>query len=194
METEMVEGVGKSRATRLAIGVAILFVPALLRAADIEGTLSVPKPDRAVVYVDGIAGTFAGGKAKLDQRNKVFSPYVLPIVKGTTVQFLNSDDLVHNVFGVGPDEFDLGNWTKGIMREHTFNQVGQVTLLCNVHPEMEAYVLVLQNPYFAQPDSGGKFHIANVPPGEYVVAAWYQGKVRKQKVRVPVTGTATVIF
>lgn len=189
-----VGGAGKSWVTRLLMIAAVLLVPAFLPAADIEGTLGVPKPDRAVVYVDGIAGTFSGGKAKLDQRNKIFSPYVLPVLKGTTVQFLNSDDLVHNVFGVGPDEFNLGNWTKGIVREHTFNQVGQVTLLCNMHPEMEAYVLVLQNPYFVQPDSGGKFRIANVPPGEYVATAWYQGKVRKQKVKVLATGTVTVTF
>lgn len=190
----MVESVGKSWARRLPIAMAVFLVPAYLEAADIEGTLSVPKPDRAVVYVEGGAGTFSSGKAKLDQRNKVFSPYVLPILKGTTVVFLNSDDLVHNVFGVGADEFNLGNWTKGIVREHTFNKLGDVIILCNVHQEMEAHVLVLQNPYFAQPDGSGKFRIANVPPGQYGVIAWYQGKVRKQKVTVPATGTATVSF
>ena len=194
MSKDMVKSVGKRLATRLPMVVAVLLVPAFLRAADIEGTLSVPKPDRAIVYVDGIAGTFSGEKARLDQRNKVFSPYVLPVVKGTTVQFMNSDDLVHNVFGVGADEFNLGNWTKGIVREHTFNKVGEVIILCNVHQEMEAYILVLQNPYFAQLDSGGKFRIANVPSGEYVVTAWYQGKARKQKVKVLGTGTATVSF
>lgn len=191
---EMVEGIGKNWARRLPFIVAIFFVPAFLEAADIEGTLSVPKTGRAVVYVETVAGTFSGGRAKLDQRSKVFYPFVLPVVKGTTVEFLNSDDLVHNVFGVGADEFNLGNWTKGIVREHTFSKLGDVTILCNVHQEMEAHVLVLQNPYFALPDSGGKFRIANVPPGEYGVAAWYQGKIRKQRVKVPVTGTATVSF
>ena len=194
MRTYEASVVDRSLATRLSVVVVVLLVPGFLSAADIEGTLSVPKPDRAVVYVDAIGGTFSGGKAKLDQRNKVFSPYVLPVVKGTTVQFLNSDDLVHNVFGVGADEFNLGNWTKGIVREHAFNQAGQVTLLCNVHPEMEAYILVLQNPFFAQPDTSGRFRIANVPPGEYVVTAWYQGKARKQKVKVPGTGAVTVSF
>ena len=194
MRKDMVKSVGKRLAMRLPMVVAALFVPAFLRAADIEGTLSVPKPDRAVVYVDGIAGTFSGGKAKIDQRNKVFYPYVLAVVKGTTVEFHNSDDMVHNVFGVGADEFNLGNWTKGIVHEHTFNKLGEVIVLCNVHQEMEAYILVLQNPYFAQLDSGGKFRIANVPPGEYVVTAWYQGKARKQKVKVLGTGTATVSF
>lgn len=194
MTHNMVKNVGRLLGARLPIVAAALLVPTLVMATDIEGTLTVPKPDRAVVYVDAVAGTFAGGKAKLDQRNKIFYPYVLAVVKGTSVEFQNSDDMVHNVFGVGADEFNLGNWTKGVVREHTFNKTGEVILLCNVHPEMEAYVLVLQNPFFAQPDSAGRFRIANVPAGEYVVTAWYQGKVRKQKVTVPATGAATVKF
>ena len=194
MTNTWTQHVGRLPGMQLPMVVAALLVPASLVAADIEGTLSVPKPDRAVVYVEGVAGTFAGAKAKIDQRNKVFYPYVLAVVKGTTVEFHNSDDLAHNVFGVGADEFNLGNWTKGIVHEHTFNTLGEVTILCNVHQEMEAYILVLQNPFFAQPDSGGKFRIANVPPGEYVVTAWYQGKVRKQKVKVPGVGNATVSF
>jgi plastocyanin len=178
----------------LLVATMLLVAPACLSAADIEGTLNVPKPARAIVYVDTVAGTFESGKAILDQQNKVFSPYVLPVVKGTSVEFHNSDELLHNVFGVGADEFNLGNWTKGVVRQHTFTKSGEVTLLCNVHPEMEAYVLVLQNPYFARPDGSGKFHIANVPPGTYVVKAWYQGKVKQQNVKVPATGNVTVSF
>ena len=84
MSKNMVESVGKSLAMRLPMVVAVLLVPAFLRAADIEGTLSVPKPDRAVVYVDGIAGTLSGAKAKLDQRNKIFSPWtVVPFTTAT---------------------------------------------------------------------------------------------------------------
>ena len=183
-------------------GVKLLAAAALLsfalgpwlEAGNIEGAVAVAKPDQAMVYVETIQGTFNGGKVKMDQQNKVFSPYVLPVVKGTTVEFLNSDTLLHNVFGVGADEFNLGNWTKGIVREHTFNKLGEITILCNVHPEMEAYILVLQNPYFAQPDGSGKFHIASVPPGDYVVKAWYRGKTKKQNVKVAATGSVTVNF
>lgn len=186
--------VGKILGTRLLMVLAAFLAPVHLRAGDIEGTLSVPKADRAVVYIETVAGTFGAGKAVMDQQNKVFSPYVLPVVKGTNVEFHNSDEMVHNVFGVGADEFNLGNWSKGVVREHTFNKLGEVTLLCNVHPEMEAYVLVLQNPYFAQPDGGGKFRIANLPAGSYAVKAWYRGKVRTQDVKVPATGSVTVSF
>ncbi|MBI3671024.1 MAG: hypothetical protein HY237_14745 [Acidobacteria bacterium] len=174
---------------------AVLLVPfAGLKAGDIVGTLAVAKPDQAVVYVETVAGTFRAERAKMNQQNKVFSPYVLPVVKGTAVEFHNSDELQHNVFGVGADEFNLGNWTKGIVREHTFNKPGEVSILCNVHPEMEAYVLVLQNPYFSRLENDGKFRIANVPPGEYVVKAWYRGKAKKQTVKVPATGSVTASF
>ncbi len=164
------------------------------RAGDIVGTLAVAKPDQAVAYLETVSGSFHPERIKMDQLNKVFTPYVLPVVQGTTVEFHNSDELQHNVFGVGADEFNLGNWTKGIVREHTFVKPGDVTLLCNVHPEMEAHVLVLQNPYFARPDNSGKFNIANVPPGEYVIKAWYAGKTKKQNVKVPANGSVTVSF
>lgn len=173
---------------------ALLVSAAWSSGGEIVGTLAVPKPEQAVVYVETVAGTFHGERAKMDQQNKVFSPYVLPVVQGTTVVFNNSDEMQHNVFGVGAEEFNLGNWTKGVTREHTFNKLGEVAILCNVHPEMEAYVLVLQNPYFARPEGDGKFRIANVPPGEYVVKAWYRGKVKKQTVKVPATGSVTVAF
>ena len=174
--------------------VALLGFAAWSRAGDIVGTIIVAKPDQVIVYVETVPGTFRPERTKMDQQNKLFIPYVLPVLKGTTVEFHNSDELQHNVFGVGADEFNLGNWTKGIMREHTFNKPGEVTLLCNVHPEMEAYVLVLQNPYFSKLDSDGKFRIANVPPGEYVVKAWNRGKTKKQTVKVPATGSVTVAF
>lgn len=191
----MRKAIGTIIYTFLLIGLlAVLVSAALPGGGEIVGTLTVPKTDQAVVYVETVTGTFRGEHAKMDQRNKVFTPYVLPILKGTTVEFINSDELQHNVFGVGADEFNLGNWTKGITREHTFDKLGEVTILCNVHPEMEAYILVLQNPFFAQPDSSGKFRIAGVPPGEYVVKAWYRGKIKKQTVKVPATGSVTANF
>ena len=173
---------------------AVLGYAPWSRAGDVVGALAVPKPDQAIVYVETAPGTFHNERVKMDQQNKVFLPYVLPVVKGTTVEFHNNDDLEHNVFGVGGDEFNLGNWTKGILRQHTFDKLGETVILCNVHKEMEAYILVLQNPYFARLDNSGKFRIANVPPGDYVIKAWYRGKVKKQSVKVPATGSVTVDF
>lgn len=163
-------------------------------AGDLVGTVSAPKPDRAVVFVEGVKGAFPAKDQEIDQKGKVFIPYVLPLVKGTKVAFHNDDNLAHNVFAIGADEFNLGTFNKGAVREHTFTKNGDVTLLCNVHPEMEGHVLVLDNPYFALPDASGKFQISGVPAGEYVLKAWYGGKVKKQTVKVPASGTVTVAF
>lgn len=172
----------------------LLLSAGILRAGDIVGTLSVPKPEHVVVYVENVPGTYPGGHLKMDQLRKLFIPYVLPIVQGTTVEFHNSENLQHNVFGVGADEFNLGTYSQGMSRPYTFRKLGEVDVLCNVHPEMEGYILVLQNPYFAQPDASGRFHIAGVPPGEYVLKAWYQGKTKKQAVKVSATGNVSADF
>lgn len=178
----------------VVLGTTFLATIPNLMAGDLVGRIAVAKPDQAVVYVETVPGAFHGNRVKIDQRNKEFTPHVLPIVQGTTLEFHNSDDLRHNVFGVGADEFNLGSWAKGGFREHAFNKLGEVVILCDVHPEMEAYVLVLQNSYFAQPDAKGQFRIPAVPAGEYVVKAWYRGKTKKQTVKVPPTGNTTVTF
>lgn len=183
-----------NRAGLLAVLVVLSLPAGRLRAGDIVGALAVPRPDQAVVYVERAPGTFHGGNAKMDQHGKVFIPYVLPVVQGTAVEFHNSDNLQHNVFGVGADKFNLGTYTQGMARSYTFNKLGEVAVLCNVHPEMEAYILVLQNPFFTQLDGSGKFRIAGVPPGDYAVTAWYHGKTKHQNVKVPATGSVTVNF
>jgi plastocyanin len=176
-----------------------MFFAALLlahscMAGDIEGALRKGRPENAVVYVEKVPGSFPGRHAEMDQNHKAFVPSVLPIVQGTTVEFHNSDNVQHSVFALGAEEFDLGTYGLGATREHTFNWLGEEDILCNVHPQMQGYILVLQNPYFAQPEHSGKFRIADVPAGEYVVMAWYKGKTRKQNVKVPAKGSASVRF
>lgn len=178
----------------LLVGLLALLASSRSVAGDLVGTITVPKPDQTVVFVDGVNGAFPATRAEMDQKGKVFTPYVLPVVKGSTVAFRNHDNLQHNVFSVGADEFNLGTFGSGDVREHTFNKLGDAAILCNVHPEMEAHVLVLSNPYFAQPDGNGKFHITGVPAGDYVIKAWYAGKIKKQNVKVPAGGSITVNF
>ena len=182
---------------RLLVPLAIMVVVSLsgwLWAGEVVGKVAVPKPDHVIVYIENVAGSYPVTHAKIDQQNKVFTPFVLPVVQGSTVEFHNSDNLAHNVMGVGGDEFNLGSFSKDMVREHTFSKPGQVSLLCNIHPEMESHVLVLQNPYFARPNGNGEFHLANVPPGDYVIKAWYERKVKKQNVKVPASGSVTVDF
>lgn len=120
---------------------------------------------------------------EIDQKGMLFIPSVVPVVRGTTVRFLNSDPTPHNVFS--PEgKYNLGTWPKGESRDYKFDKPGVYTQLCRVHPEMEAYVVVLDTPYFATSDKAGRFEIKNVPPGKYTLVTW--GK-RLKKLEQPIT-------
>ena len=185
--------------------IALLFlsVPAALQAGTIEGTVTA-KGARdardAVIYVDKVPDkTFAPPKepAKMDQKNMVFLPHVLPILAGTKVDFLNSDAVLHNVFTPDKvaDKFNLGTWPQGQKRSYTFKNVGSAVMLCNVHPEMEAFVVVLPTLYFAKTGPDGKFKIEGVPAGSYTVQIWHEKlKAQAASVAVPAEGTATIAF
>lgn len=111
----------------------------------------------------------------LDQINLTFVPHILPVVAGTTVVFPNSDEVRHNVFSSSrAKRFNLGSYPQGASRSVTFDKLGEVALLCNVHAEMSAYVVVLETPYFAVTDRRGNFTIENVAPGQYTVRTWHE--------------------
>lgn len=116
----------------------------------------------------------------MDQRGKVFSPHVLPVLMGTTVEFLNSDSFAHNVFSPDGEKYDLGKWDQGQKRTHTFEQPGVYTQLCRVHPEMVGYVVVLKTPYSAMADQEGKFRIPEVPAGTWTLKIWNERLRSKQ--------------
>jgi plastocyanin len=155
----------------------------------------------AIVYVDKIAGkTFAAPKEhpRMDQKNLMFVPHVLPVLSGTTVDFVNSDDVLHNVFSPDKccDKFNLGSWPKGQTKPFTFKEPGCVaTLLCNVHPEMEGFVVVVETPYYAVSTKDGSYEIKDVPSGKYTVKIWHE-KLKGQDVavEVPEKGDVTVDF
>jgi plastocyanin len=119
----------------------------------------------------GLSVTPPAAPVEMDQQGMEFVPHVLPVVKGTAVRFLNSDPVRHNVFSPEGD-YNLGNWRRGEAREHTFDENGVFTQLCRRHDDMEAFVVVLDTPYFATTDPAGAFEITNVPSGEYTLVAW----------------------
>lgn len=112
----------------------------------------------------------------IDQANLRFVPRLLVVLPGTTVDFRNSDPILHNVFGPPhPDGgFDLGTYPRTHSRSHTFTALGAHAILCNVHPEMVAYVLVVATPYHAVVDSSGRFLIEEVPAGRYSINVWHR--------------------
>ncbi len=133
--------------------------------------------------------------ARLDQRGLDFVPHVLVVPVGTTVRFRNSDTVLHNIFapGLGGEAFDLGTWPTGEERAHRFLRTGVTTLLCNVHPEMEAFIVVVPTPWYARTDADGRFRIADVPPGRYRLHAWHERCERiVREIEVPVATPLTL--
>lgn len=109
------------------------------------------------------------------QREKTFLPHVLAIPVGTSVQFRNDDRIYHNVFSIAkPNEFDAGIRATGATYVKTFSHPGVVQLLCNIHATMNAYVVVVESPYYAKAQASGAFTIHDVPPGRYDLAAWHE--------------------
>jgi plastocyanin len=154
----------------------------------------------AVVYIQNASGTFAASKPEtIDQKQMQFIPHVLPVVAGTTVKFLNDDPTAHNVFSPDNEKFNLGTWPQGQTKDYAFAKCAKFpcvyTLLCRVHPEMEGYVVVLQNPYFAVSSKDGRYTIDGVPPGNYTLAVWHQkAKAQPKPVTVDAGKPATVDF
>ena len=155
----------------------------------------------SVVYVDTIAGkTFPAPTQHpiVDQKGLKFQPHVTVVLAGTTVDFLNSDSVAHNVFwtSIGGNKklgHNLGTWPQGEKRSFKFDTPGAVPLFCNVHSEMSGDIVVVATPYFATSDQAGNYKIENVPNGSYTVTAWHEG-VKKQSKPVTASGEGKVDF
>jgi hypothetical protein len=120
---------------------------------------------------------------------------VLPIMRGTVVEFTNSDDVQHNVFSPSDiaGKFNLGTYGPGAARTVTLSQSGDVRVLCNIHMEMEAHILVLDGPLFSMTAADGRYRIADVPAGKYVLKVWQEHWFpRTQSVEAPASGDVTV--
>jgi len=170
------------------------------RAGDIEGKVAGMK-GKSVVYVDTIGGKSFPAPTDhpvIDQKGLMFSPNIVVVQQGTTVDFKNDDNVAHNVFwpSIGGDKKltkNLGTWPKGEKRSFTFDRAGVVPLLCNVHPDMAGYLIVSPTPYFAQTDESGNYKIKDVPNGSYKVVVWHEG-ARNQSKPVTVAGGGKADF
>jgi len=140
--------------------------------------------------------------AVMDQRGLVFVPHVMAVQKGTTVDFLNSDNDRHNVYFLHDETgrtLDIGTWGPGETVSHTFKETGLVITLCQLHLEMAAYILVLEHPFFTVAEIDAKtqratYEIRGVPAGEYLLKAWHKKLGMKTgAVRVTVAAGETAI-
>jgi plastocyanin len=186
------------RSLVLAVLVMTAFVTS--EAGTISGKVSGVAGE-SVVYVDAIQGkTFPAPTQQpvMDQKGLMFQPHIMVVQQGTTVEFLNSDSVAHNVFwiSIGGNKklgHNLGTWPKGEKRSFKFDTSGVVPMFCNVHPEMSAFIVVVPTPYFATSDQAGSYKIENVPDGSYTVTAWHEG-AKSQSKPAAVSGDAKADF
>ena len=153
----------------------------------IKASAPVAPPDlaAAVVYLEGAfpAGTNSAGVVRMEQRHFQFKPAVLPVRKGTLVEFPNLDDDYHNVFSYSKvKRFDLGRYKKEEKPPaQKFDKPGIVKLFCEIHEHMRGTILVLDTPYFQKTGEDGKFQLTNIPPGKYTLKAWIDESTTLQK-------------
>ncbi len=180
----------------------------------VEGTLQVkktyvdctgPKSDKDVVVylipLDKAKLAAPVAHANMNQKGLNFVPHVLAVQKGTTVDFLNEDSVNHNVSSPSSCcQFDLGQWGKGVVKSHLFDAEGDSVILCSLHPEMAAHVVVLNTPYFktvelvtnnAEKKQYADYSIKGVPAGKYTLKVWNKKLVSEDQVVTVTDGTAT---
>ncbi len=185
------------QAVLLAVALGLLCGQRLL-AGMIEGRVHRADPSNTVIWVDDVEGSSPAPQrsAVMEQKGLRFVPHVLAIQAGSTVEFPNHDPLAHNVFSISDAKrFNLGLYGNGTTRRLTFDRPGVVELLCNVHSEMSAYIVVVKNSFFASPGDDGSYRISDVPAGRHRLRYWRENaETEERTVDVPATGSATVNF
>lgn len=164
----------------------------------VRTTSGVMREDRSnvVVFLDGgppLSFPPPRRRPSLSQKDRRFEPRVLPVLRGTTVDFPNDDTVFHNVFSLSKDRpFDLGAYEQGCCESVDFPRSGLVLIHCNIHPQMVANIVVLENPYFTLTDEAGLFVLPEVPDGTYSLRTWheYGGETREE---VIVTGESMLL-
>jgi plastocyanin len=154
----------------------------------------------AVVYLelpgrvvrDGADPTLLGGA--IEMKGREFLPHVRPVLAGSEVAFPNKDPFSHNVFSnseLGP--FDLGLYRRGASRATDFDRPGVYPIYCNIHSKMVSFVVASPTPWLTRPSADGRFVLAGVPEGSYVLHVWHEraGEVERE-ITVTRNGTAEV--
>ncbi|HTE41208.1 MAG TPA: methylamine utilization protein [Steroidobacteraceae bacterium] len=130
---------------------------------------AVPKPG-------SVAGAAKSTKAIVDQRDKEFVPLVSVVRVGTSVEFPNSDNIRHQVYSFSPAKvFNLKLYSGRPSSPVTFDRPGVVTLGCNIHDQMIAWVLIVDSPWYAKVGTNGSVTLKDLPAGDFTLHAWHPG-------------------
>lgn len=195
---------------RILLACGCLISAAALAGNSVGGTVflvdqageALPNSANFVVFVEGIdpASRSAllnthseGDPPHISHKGQAFSPRVLVITTGTTVDFKNDDRIYHNAFSLSKQKtFDLGIYPEGTSKFVTFEQPGLVRVYCNMHPDMISNILVLDNPYFSVTRDDGNYRIDDLPNGTFSLRVWAENAGELER-RVVITGDQAVI-
>ncbi len=163
-------GMGRSATVSGKVELAFSQDPNVRKHLDYSGV---------VVWLEPVSGAAvlpaASRHAEMLQKNKTFTPHVLAITVGTTVDFPNRDFIFHNAFSnYNGETFDIGLYPPRTTKSTLFNRAGVVRVFCNIHPTMSAVIVVLKSPYFGVSDHSGAFQILKVPPGSYRLRVFHE--------------------
>ena len=161
----------------------------------------LPTAANIVVFVEGndsassnvlLQMQKAASPPHISHKEQAFSPRVLVITAGTTVDFKNDDRIYHNAFSLSKAKpFDLGIYPEGTSKYVTFNEPGLVRVYCNMHPAMISNILVLGNQYFTLTSDDGRFRIGSLPNGNFTLRIWSENAEQQSRV-LNVTGNQTL--
>ena len=147
------------------------------------GTVKFPVPTKPVV---------------LDQKGCTYNPHVFGIQVGQSLDIVNSDETLHNVHALpkANREFNRGQGLKGIKSTTTFTVPEvMVPFKCDVHKWMNAWVGVLEHPFYAVSGKAGAFALAGLPPGTYTIEAWHEKLgVQTQQVTIGAKESKNISF
>jgi len=191
------------RRSCVTILLGVLWVANLAQAGEVKGKVSaagLKSAQNIAVYIDAIPGKKFDHPAQhvaVDQQNLIFLPHTAVILQGTTVEFLNHDNVAHNVYWPSIDGDKKLRHSMTIVspnqkKSFEFDNLGVAQILCNLHPEMIGYIVVVPTPYFALTGPDGTFSIKDVPPGTYTLKTWSEdGKATSQTITTD--GAATSV-
>ena len=187
-----------------AVGLCLCVFARAVAGQTVSGVISLEeRPDAergdlrgAVVYLEPKSGAAPADvpdmrQATIAMRGREFIPHVQVLLAGGSVAFPNEDPFSHNVFTnveLGP--FDLGLYRRRASRSARFVRPGVYPIYCNIHSKMVSFVVAVPSPWATQPDANGRFVLRAVPPGSYVLHAWYErgASETRRDVVVPAAG------
>ena len=172
-----------------------LSFPRIVGVVHFSATGKAPTSGGVVFLEDALKQPGVAMSAAINVDHKQFSPFISVITTGGTATFGNKDALTHHVFSPDVQKWDTGYLKQNETAARTFDSPGAVSLLCNIHPEMLGYLLVIPSTYFGKFGADGRYAIANVPPGTYKVTVWVpRTPTATQSVTVGPAGATTANF